>query len=1002
VKHPPRQVAIFVCLLALVVFPVPAQVSRGAGKRIVDIQFSPLQPLDPMDLAKALPLKKGEPLDVDKVALAIDGLFATGRFEDIAVQAEPSGDGVIVRFLVKPTWFVGGASVEGKVISPPNRGQIENAAELTLGAPFRDEDVANAMTQIRHLLDSNGLYEAQVKPEVERDNEAQQVFITFTVTPGKRAKYEMPVIHGDTKLSDSTILRATGWRIPLIHWWRHVTDSRTRGGVQGVLKKYQQQERLMARVELQKLDYDAERRRVQATLATNAGPKVQVKAVETKVSKRTLKKYVPIFQERTVDNDLLVEGMRNLRDYFQSKGYYDADVDFRVLPQQDEIETIEYVISTGERFKLAEVIIAGNKYFNTAVIRERMFMQPASFNVRRGRYSEAFRKRDEENIENLYRSNGFRDVDVTATVERNYQGKAEQIAVTVKIVEGPQWFVDKVSLVGLKQVNREDLESGFASIPGQPFSEVNVASDRSHTLTYYFSQGFSEATFKASWQTSSTPYHVDLEYAITEGSRRYVRDVITSGLVTTRQSLVDKNITLSAGDPLSPITQSAIQRRFYDLGIFARVDTAVENPEGDTDHKYVLYNFEEANRYTLALGVGAQVARFGIPGATDLTAPAGASGFNPSISTNLSRLNFLGVGHTVSLRGFYSKIEQRGSLSYLAPRFRGIEGQNITLSFLYDNSLNVQTFSSRRLESAIQFTHKFSKATTGLFRFAYRRVSTGDIVIPSLLIPQYEQAVRIGMLSGNLVHDRRDNSADPHRGIYNTADIGVASRYFGSQRNFARMLLRNATYYRLSRNVVLARQTQFGVIIPFSSVQGLSEAESIPLPERFFGGGDNSLRAFPYNQAGPRDIGAPQSSGGASSQPTGFPLGGNALFFNNVEVRFPLLGQDIQGVLFHDMGNVFSTLSNMSLRYRQRNLQDFDYTVHDVGLGIRYRTPVGPIRIDLAYGLNPPSFLGFSGNAQQLLQCNPNLPPSELPSFCQTTRQNVSHFQFFFSIGQTF
>jgi outer membrane translocation and assembly module TamA len=216
------------------------------------------------------------------------------------------------------------------------------------------------------------------------------------------------------------------------------------------------------------------------------------------------------------------------------------------------------------------------------------------------------------------------------------------------------------------------------------------------------------------------------------------------------------------------------------------------------------------------------------------------------------------------------------------------------------------------------------------------------------------------------------------------------------------MLLRNATYHPLSRNVVLARQTQFGVIVPFTSVPGLTAAESIPLPERFFGGGDNSSRAFPYNQAGPRDIGAPQASGGESSQPTGFPLGGNALFFNNVELRFPLIGQNIQGVLFHDMGNVFSTLSKVSFRYHQKNLQDFDYTVHDVGIGVRYRTPVGPIRLDLAYGLNPPSFIGFGGDAQQLLQCNPNLPPSQLPGFCQSTRQSVSHFQFFFSIGQTF
>ena len=126
------------------------------------------------------------------------------------------------------------------------------------------------------------------------------------------------------------------------------------------------------------------------------------------------------------------------------------------------------------------------------------------------------------------------------------------------------------------------------------------------------------------------------------------------------------------------------------------------------------------------------------------------------------------------------------------------------------------------------------------------------------------------------------------------------------------------------------------------------------------------LRAFPFNQAGPRDTGAPLVPNGPSSQATGFPLGGNALLFNNVEVRFPFIGENIQGVIFHDMGNVFSKLSNISLRASQRNLQDFNYTVHAVGFGVRYRTPIGPIRGDLAYSINPPSFIGFKGTPAEL------------------------------------
>src|SRR6185437_724530 len=131
------------------------------------------------------------------------------------------------------------------------------------------------------------------------------------------------------------------------------------------------------------------------------------------------KRYVPIFQEHTVDNDLLVEGARNLRDYFQSRGYYDVDVTFRTQPVVNDEETIEYVISLGSRFRLVRLNIAGNHYFQEDDLRERMFMTPATFLSRRGRYSEAFRKKDEENISNLYRANGFHDVKVTSVEDRN-------------------------------------------------------------------------------------------------------------------------------------------------------------------------------------------------------------------------------------------------------------------------------------------------------------------------------------------------------------------------------------------------------------------------------------------------------------------------------------------------------------------------------------------------------------------------------------------------------
>jgi outer membrane protein insertion porin family len=215
------------------------------------------------------------------------------------------------------------------------------------------------------------------------------------------------------------------------------------------------------------------------------------------------------------------------------------------------------------------------------------------------------------------------------------------------------------------------------------------------------------------------PGHVSVVYNITEGDREYVRDVLTSGLNTTRQSLVDRAITLKAGDPLSPTAQTNIQKSLYDLGVFANVDTAIENPDGDTDHKYVLYHFDEANRYTFSIGFGLQLAQFGTPNSTSLAAPGGTTGVSPEGSLTVSRLNFLGLGHTVSLQGVYSSIEKRASLTYLQPRFLGRGRTKPDVSLLYDDTLDVRTFAARREEASVQLSKKFSKSFTGVFQASY-------------------------------------------------------------------------------------------------------------------------------------------------------------------------------------------------------------------------------------------------------------------------------------------
>lgn len=979
------------------------------GRTVVSVSYEPAdQPLDPRDLAVMQLLHPGQPLDETQVAGTIDRLWASGLYDDIQVDAEPSGNGVAIRFITKARLFVGHVAAEGKIKSPPTRAVLISDSQLNLGAAIDSDTLTTAQKTLQQELHNNGLYEAQVGVATIEDPVTHQVTIRLLVQSGKRARYEQPAINGDTKLSDETIIRATGWRVPLIHRWRQVTASLTDKGSEGIRKKYSKKNRLTATVDMKSLDYNTTTGRAKATFDINAGPIVQIRALEAKVSKGKLREFVPVYEEGSVDNDLLTEGARNLHDYFQSRGYPDVDVTFKTeaVNPQTETEVINYYIATGPRRKLVAVNIAGNNYFLPETLRERIFLHPASLLMRYGRYSETFRQKDEQAISDLYKSNGFKDVKVTSTVDTNYKGKADDIAVTFHIAEGKQWTVASLKIEGAVQLDLSSLHNDLTSAVGQPFADVNVATDRNLILNRYFSEGFPAASFSYVQTPGSEPDTMNLVYRIHEGPREFVRKAIISGLYRTKPSLVLKRITLQDGEPISMTKVNAISQQLSDLGIFASVNAALQDPDGTNRYKYVLYDFDEAARWTFNFGFGLEVSQFGHT-TQNLAAAGGTKGVSPLISADISRLNMFGIGQTLSFQARYSTIEQRESINYTVPRFLGSPNRTLAFSILYDTTQDVQSFAVRREEGAVQVSQRFNRASTLMTRFVYRR-DAPNTTLPALNTPAFTGAVRIGELSASYIQDHRDNPADAHHGFWNTLDTGIAGGFFGSQRNFYRFLARNATYTSIGTKFVLARQTQIGGLIPFSIPKGLNTYDVIPLPERMFGGGSVSMRGFGDNQAGPRDIGtATEISGQQIAAPTGFPIGGDALFFNTVELRFPLLFPNLTGVVFHDMGNIYTTFSDISLAYHQPNTQpsyqNFNYAVQAPGFGLRYKTPVGPVRVDFAYTLNPTTYQGFNRNEsiQQIVAC-PGGVTNNPSSPCYVSPQKLSRFQFFFSIGQAF
>ncbi|PYX86341.1 MAG: hypothetical protein DMG68_15740 [Acidobacteria bacterium] len=494
---------------------------------------------------------------------------------------------------------------------------------------------------------------------------------------------------------------------------------------------------------------------------------------------------------------------------------------------------------------------------------------------------------------------------------------------------------------------------------------------------------------------------MDVSFTIHEGLRIFVDRVLVSGLHYTLPKTVQHQLRVQPGRPVSQVDMLESQRRLYDLGIFNQVDTAVQNPEGKDSYKNVLVNVREARRYTFLYGLGLEV-QTGQPAGS--TAPTGRTGASPRVSFDVTRINFRGRDNTISFKSHFGRLQQRVLLSYDAPAWFNRDNWRFTFTGFYDNTLDVTTFTSKRLQGEVQAKQTISKASTMFYRFAYRRVQAGNFAsnfnpneVPLLSLP-----TQVGMPGFSYIRDERDNPLETRRGVYTTFDAGVASSQFGSEADFSRVLVQNSTYHPIKKKYVFARSIRVGIentfgntviLSPQAALQPPAGITQIPLPERFFSGGGNSLRGFGLNQAGPRDL------------QSGFPIGGGALFINNLELRLPpvtlpFFQDNLSFAVFHDAGNVFDTGHDMLhnlLRWHQKSPElclqqstykqcDFNYISHAIGVGIRYKTPIGPVRFDLGYNLNPPAFPSFQGTA-----------PNQV-----FVPRHAGNFNVYFSIGQTF
>ena len=1032
--------------------PEPDAFSPWQGLPVRTIAFEGVQAERLEPLAGHLPQAEGARFDSDDVRRSLRQLFATGLYETVEVTASRAGDGVGLVFRGTPRTFLGTVSVDGARGSTMNT-QLARASQLVPGTRFTPARLIAALGQMRSTLADNGFHEPEITPTEKPVRDEQLLDIAFHVISGPQARIGTVEVTGDPAMSVEEFRRYGRLRRGALV--DHETANRA---LSGVLKHYRNQGRLEAEIKLESEDYDPASRRTNFRFSANQGPRVRVMVQAIGMTQERIRHLIPVYEEGTVDEDLLNEGNRRVRDFYQRLGYFDVKVAHQQrttggTASAGQVEIL-FTVTLGARRRLEKVAVAGNQYFDSETLKQLLSVHAADTLDRHGTYSQALASSDVSALEAVYQNNGFSKVKITAETstpetlvsdsrdaenspkqsaaassarETAADNRAAPLTVTYHIEEGPQVIVGQVKLEGADRQEAARLMPLMNTTSGQLLSPRNLAGDRDALVTDYLSRGFEHAQVDVTEQPDpADAAKVDVTFRIAEGPQFFVRKVLLTGLRYTRPQTVAEAITIHAGDPLNQTALMDTQRNLYEFALFNEVNPAVENPNGGDTGKTILLQTVEARRWALTYGGGFEV-QTGTPhyncgliilsGAPCIT--QGKTGISPRLLVDITRNNLFGREQSASLQGTYGLLEQKLALLFQIPHFENNRDIALNLSAGYANSLDVTTYVASKLEGGVRFTERFSaphsflsKANSFVYEFNFRRakVQANSLQVSPGEIQTLATAVRVGGPAITWLRDTRDSVLDAHRGTYTSFQEFLSDKLFGAQVEFNRLDISNSSYYSFDKGrLVLARNTRYGQERAFGS----AAEQLIPLPERLYAGGATSLRGFSINAAGPRD---PE---------TGYPIGGAGALINSTELRLPppvlpFFGDALSFVIFHDMGNVFANASaawESALRVRQpdraacRNLDivnpdipdqpppgpvtstgwqgecSFNYFSHALGLGLRYHTPAGPIRLDFSYNLNPPIYpVVYNYNS-----------PTAAP-----TVGEAGHFNFFFSLGQTF
>lgn len=934
------------------------------GQNVTTVELAGQPNLDIREYQPLLAQKPGTPLSQERIESTMRALQATKKFKAIDLELRPEAKGIRVLFILEPAYYYGVYDFPGAVNKSYEfaYARLVQVSNYPPRGAYSEVDVEDARALLETFFHRSGYFEAKVTPQVHLDTTHLLANINFNTVLGPRAKFGKVIITGTTpdetaKLSGKLHSIVSRLKSSSVIQGKTFSSKHLQNAVTYLEDTLLKQHHLAGQVKLVGAAYNPGTNRADVTFAVQTGPTVNVQVKGAHLWSWSKRKLLPIYQQAGLDPELIQEGRQNLISNFEQKGYFGVTVRTSVQ-QQGSTETIVYDIAKGPRHKVSDVDIAGNKTFDNDDLKGQLRVQQAHF-FSHGSFSDKLVKESVKNLQSFYQAHGFAGVKVTPRVATNPNGN---IAVSFRVDEGARNIVEALKIEGDDSIPRDQLApKGLKLAPGQPYSQQLVNEDRDQIMATYLKEGFLNANFRATVEeTDKNSHQIDVVYHIEEGPRVDTSTIVLLGNHATTPATIDRATELSAGAPMREDRMLASEDKLYNLGIFDWASVDPRRAITTQDRETALVKVHEARENTITYGFGFEVINRGgsVPSGTVALPGLPPVGLPSTFKTNqktfwgprgtfeYQRLNFRGRAETLSFSALGSRLDQRVRFGYLDPAFRGTNWAS-ELSLTGEHDSRNPIFTSRLADIGEQLQRPLNPdKTENLFlRYDYRETGLSNLLIPAL-VPEVDRRLHLSTFSGTFIRDTRDNALDATKGLYETAELGFNATQLGSSVSFGRFMGQAAYYKKVFNGIVFANSLRLGLEQPFSG-------SHVPLSEKFFSGGGSTLRGFSLNGAGPqRQI--PACGNPSDTSTCSFiqvPVGGNQLFIVNSELRipipvaFPLIGKNLGVVTFYDGGNVYQSVGFHNF------ISGFS---NSIGAGLRYKTPVGPVRIDIGHLLNAP------------------------------------------------